>query len=124
MTTRLLVVALAMATGCFAQDKFVVNAETPEGKILQGFAQETDAATRVAVADKFLAEHPGHEGTVWLLKGVQPSYVQTGQFDKAMDAAGKIVTAEPDNLEAAYQGLKAAEGKKDAGAILQWSNKT
>src|SRR3569832_865100 len=112
MTTRVFVVALAVAAGCFAQqNKFVVNAETPEGKILQEFAQETDVAKRIAIADKFLAEHPAHEGVIWLLKGVQPLYVQTGQYDKAVDAAGKIVAAEPDSVVSAYQGLKASEVK-------------
>ncbi len=125
MRKVILAVVLAAAIPLFAQrSKFEVNTETPEGKMLAEIGAESDPAKKIALADKFLAEHPTHEGAPWLSAQMQPIYIQAGQFDKAMTAAEKVVAVEPDALEISYQGLKAAEGKKDAKGVVLWSGKT
>lgn len=101
-----------------------VNAETPEGQILQQIGQEQDAAKKLELMEKFVAEHPKHEGTGWVLEQLQIAYAKAEQADKTIATGEKLLALDPDDTEASLRNLKAAESKKDVELIRKWSDQT
>jgi hypothetical protein len=125
MLPRILACLMILAAAATAQrQKVTINAETPEGALLQQFGQEQDDAKKIAVAEEFLAKFPKHEGAPWLMGLLQPLYLKTNQFDKAIALGEKLLAGDPEDAEIAHQTLKAAEAKKDPDLIMQWSERT
>jgi tetratricopeptide (TPR) repeat protein len=125
MLPRILACLILLAlAGAAQRQKVVINAETPEGALLQQFGQEQEDAKKIAVAEEFLAKFPQHEGVPWVMGLLQPLYLKTNQLDKAIATGEKLLAGDPDDAEIAHNTLKAAEAKKDADLILQWSNRT
>ena len=106
------------------RQKVNINTETPEGQALQQIGQENDEAKKLALMEDFVAKFPKTENTAWVYAQMQPVYIKTGQYDKAMDAGEKVLAIDPGDLEIAHQNLKAAEAKKDPDAIEKWSGQT
>src|ERR1041385_6354318 len=101
-----------------------VDAEKPEGKLLQQFMQESDAAKKTALMEQFATQFPKLETTAWVLEQLQTTYVKANEPDKVIAAGQKLLAMDPDDPEAALQCLKAAETKKDVPMILAFSAKT
>jgi tetratricopeptide (TPR) repeat protein len=101
-----------------------VNADTEEGKFLQSALEEKDAAGRQRLMEEFLQKYPKHEAAGYVFTQLQPAYNKSGEHDKAIAAGTRLLELDPLDLEAAYQNLKASEGKKDATGVLTWSAKT
>jgi len=101
-----------------------VDAEKPEGKLLQQFLQENDAVKKTALMEQFATEYPKLETTAWVLEQLQATYVKSNDHDKVIAAGQKLLAMDPDDPEAALQCLKAAEAKKDIQMILTFSAKT
>ncbi len=121
-----LVLALALvlpACSAFAQRHKLgsINAETPEGQLLQQIGQESDDTKKLALLEVFTAKFPKHEGVGWVYSQMHPLYVKAKQFDKAIDIGEKLVAMDPEDVEFAYQTLQAAVAKKDLDAIKKWS---
>jgi tetratricopeptide (TPR) repeat protein len=109
----------------FAQPQnFTINVGTPEGQLLQSIGQETDDAKKVALMEDFLAKFPKHEGAPWVCGQLELSYLQQKQFDKALEAADKVYTGGPNDLDLSYNAIKAAEGKDDPAQIKKWAVQT
>ncbi len=104
--------------------KLTINAETPEGQMLQAIGQEQDDAKKLTMLEGFAGKYPKHEAMAWVYAQMQPVYVKTGQFDKAIDAGEKSLALEPGDIEVALAALKASETKKDPDLILKWSETT
>jgi tetratricopeptide (TPR) repeat protein len=123
---RLVIILVACAAAAVGQRHKIeeVNAEKPEGKLLQQIMQENDAEKRTALLDQFSAEFPKHEATPWVLEQLQGIYVKANDTDKIMAAGEKLLALDPDDPEAALQSLKAAEAKKDAASIKKYSAAT
>lgn len=118
-----LVLALGAAYGqCFRLGE--VNAEKPDGQLLQNIGQESDDAKKLALLEKFSAEYPKHEAAGWVYAQMQAIYLKTGNPDKAVETGEKIAALSPGCVELMHQTLKAAEAKKDAALILKWSGLT
>jgi tetratricopeptide (TPR) repeat protein len=98
-----------------------INAEKPDGALLQQIGQEKDDARKVALMEQFLTQFPKHAAAGWVLEQLQPLCVKAGQPDKIIAAGEKLVALDADDTEAALQTLKAYEAKKDAAAVLKWS---
>lgn len=125
MKTLILAAAMA-ATAGFAtaqRHKLTINAETPEGQLLQQIGQESDAAKKLALLEKFAAEHPKHEGIAWVYAQMVTAYSKANQYDKALDAGEKLLAMDPADLEIAHESLKAAEAKKDPDVVIKWATK-
>jgi hypothetical protein len=125
--TCILLAALLIAAASAAAQRHKltsINAETPEGQLLQSIATEADAAKKLELMEKFTAQHPKHEAAGWVLTQMQKGYVETGNFDKVVSTGETLLAMDPDDTDAAYANLKAAEKKQDADAILKWSNAT
>jgi hypothetical protein len=94
-----------------------ISSISPEGRLLDQIRNEPDDTKKLALAEKFLAEYPKHEGVPGVYAEMLASWTKTGQFDKAMDTGEKLLAGDPGDLEPALAALKAAEAKKDPAAV-------
>ena len=103
----------------------VVVAESPDGKLIQQSLQENDPAKKLAILEQFIAQFADkQEATEWALSQLQPLYLKAGNYDKAIETGDKLLALDADDIDSSYNNLKAAEGKKDAAAIIKWSAQT
>lgn len=114
-----LLVAAAAFPQCFKLAE--VDAEKPEGQLLQQIGQEQDQAKRLALLEKFAAAYPKHEAAGWVYEQMQAAYIKAKEPDKILAAGEKIVAMSPECVEASLQSLKAAEAKKDPDLVKKWS---
>ncbi len=122
MPSRVLVLASLLAAAVFAQrHQITINAETPEGQVLQQIGQEADDAKKIALMEQFIAQFPKHEGALWVYSQMIPASTKTGQFDKAFSACDKLLALDPKDARSAHDCLKAAEVKKDPDAVNAWA---
>jgi tetratricopeptide (TPR) repeat protein len=120
---RTLVVLIAFALTSYGQRHFIehVDAEKPEGKLLQQIMQEDDQAKKSALLEQFAGQFPKHEGMPWVLEQLQGIYAASNQPDKVIAAGDKLLALDPDDTGAGFQSLKAAQAKKDAALILKYA---
>ncbi len=117
-----LFVALVVPISLAAQrHKLTINAETPEGQLLQQIGLEEDPANKLALLEKFTAQYPTHEAAAWVYAQMVPLYSKTGQPDKAMEAAAKLLALDPEDAQTAHAALRAAEARNDPDAIKRWA---
>ncbi|MGE5644560.1 MAG: hypothetical protein ACM336_02090 [Acidobacteriota bacterium] len=125
---RVLAIALVLlasaATAAAQRHKLDINTETPEGQLLQNIGNESDEAKKLALLEDFAAKYPQHSGAAWVYEQMVATYVKAGQPDKALAAGDKLIALDPDDVEAAYACLQAAEASKDAALVIKWSNAT
>lgn len=120
-----LVAALAVFTASPApaqRQKISINAETPEGKLLQQIGQEADEAKKAALMEQFVATYPAHDGAGWVYEQLVPAYAKQGAHDKVIAAGEKLLALDPDDSANAVLILKAAEAKQDAAGVVKWSD--
>jgi tetratricopeptide (TPR) repeat protein len=121
---RTILLFLAFGVAAFGQRHPApteVDAEKPEGKLLQQIMQEADAAKKNALMEQFANEFAKAPETPWVLETVQTYYVKANQPDRVIAAADKLLAVDPDDPESALQALKAAETKKDLALIKKYS---
>jgi tetratricopeptide (TPR) repeat protein len=123
---RKLAILIVFACTAFGQRHKLeeVDAEKPEGKLLQQIMQESDAAKKTTLMEQFATEFPKLETTAWVLEQLQGVYVKANDADKIISAGQRLLTLDPDDPEAALQALKAAEAKKDIPLVISLSDKT
>jgi hypothetical protein len=124
--TIVILTGLALVGGVNAQRHKLesINAETPEGKVLQSIGIESDPAKKLGLMEQFAAEHGKHEAAGWVLSQMQLAYTKAGNHEKTIETGEKLLAIDNTDIEAAYANLKAAEAKKDADAIVKWSGVT
>lgn len=123
MKNCFLVLAL-LALPAIAQEQkqhFTINVGTPEGQMLQAIGQESDDAKKLALAQDFLNKYPKHEGAGWVAGQLEAIYVKQQEYDKALEAGEKSFANDPNDLDVAYNAVKAAEGKEDPDQLKTWS---
>lgn len=102
-----------------------VNGESPDGKLIQQSLQENDPAKKLLILEEFIAQFADkQEATEWVLSQMQPIYLKAGNYDKAIVTGEKLLALDADDIDASYNNLKSAEGKKDIAAIMKWSAQT
>lgn len=123
MRLSILLSALVAVTSVASAQRhgITINAETPEGQLLQQAGQEADAAKKIVLLEQFEAKYPKHEGRLWVYELMIPAYAKAGQAPKALEACDKLLTADPADAENAHECLKIAESTKDAATVIQWS---
>jgi len=120
-----LILATMLLAPAYAQKhKFHLNADTPEGLMLQQAGQESDDSKKLQIYEEYLAKYAKHEGVAYALAQAQPLWLKAQQFDKVITAAETILAADAQSPAAAYQALQAAEQKKDIAAIVKWAGRT
>lgn len=105
----------------YGKRKLTVNAETPEGLLLQLAGQEADPTKRLLLLEEFAQKYPTHESATWTLGEIQSSAMKASDFDKAIAAGDKILASDPDDVAIAEACLRAAEGKKDPAAVKKYA---
>jgi len=123
---QLLIVALSLATAVTAAQRkpYQINAETPEGQLLQKAGQEDDEGKKIAMYQEYLAKFPQHDGVAYAWVHVQPLLLKAKQFDKTIEGGEVILKLEPENAPAAYNALQACEQKQDTAGVVSWANRT
>lgn len=123
MKSCLLGLVLLMLPAAAQEQKqhFTINVSTPEGQMLQAIGQESDDDKKLALAQDFLAKYPKHEGAGWVASQVEVIFVKQNEYDKALEVGEKALANDPTDLDVAYNGLKAAEGKEDPDVVKTWS---
>jgi hypothetical protein len=123
---RLLIAALLLAAAPAAAQRkpYQINAQTPEGLLLQRAGQEEEESKKIALYEEYLAKHPQHDGVTYALVQLQPLLLKAKQYDKVIQMGEQILKAEPENAPAAYNVLQACEQKQDAACVIAWSAKT
>ncbi|MCX6621412.1 MAG: hypothetical protein NTY38_10090, partial [Acidobacteria bacterium] len=122
--TVLLLLTFTILPVAAQRQKFTIDATTPEGQQLQAIGQEADGAKKLALMEDFVAKFPKHEAATWVWEQMQPLYAKAGKNEKVIEAAEKILAAEPDNASVGHEALKAAEAMKAPDAVLAWAIKT
>jgi hypothetical protein len=117
---------IAMGNGASGQRHALtaINAETPEGKLLQQISQEPDPNKKLAPMEQFISQFPKHDAAGWVLTQMQGLYVKGNNFDKALSTGEALLAMDAEDIDAAYANLKAAEGKVDPDLVLKWSAQT
>jgi hypothetical protein len=120
---RIVTIFMVFALAAFGQRHKLeeVNAETPEGKLLQQALQENDSAKKAALLEQYAAQFPKSESAAWVLEQLEQYYVKANQPDRAIAAGDRLLALDPEDPEAALQCLKAAEAKNDGNLILKYS---
>lgn len=113
--------ALAVIPAAAQRHKLTINAETPEGQLLQNIGTEQDPTKKLALLEEFEAKHPKHEAIAWVYAQLQPAYAKNNQFDKAMAATEKLLAIDPEDVELAHGALKAAEASKNPDHVRKWA---
>jgi tetratricopeptide (TPR) repeat protein len=97
---------------------------TPDGAMMAAIQKEADTAKKQAMLEEFVKTYPESKNAAWAWGQLQASYLQAQQYDKAIEAGQKSLASDPDQVEVAYNNLKAAEGKNDPDAVVKWSAET
>jgi len=125
MKTCYLLLALFVFCASAQQRKhFTINTSTPEGEILQSIGQESDDSRKLALMQDFVSKYPTHEGVGWVYDQMQQVFLRQKDYGKTLDAGEKALAADPEDLDAAYNNLKAGEGKTDPDLVKKWSAAT
>ena len=98
--------------------------ETKEGLLIQHIQQESDPIEKLHFMEQFVVQYPAHPAILWVFDQLQPAYIKEKAWDDAMRVGEKRVAAEPENLDAAKLGLRAAENKANADDISRWADCT
>jgi len=124
---RTLAILIAFSIAAFGQRHKApeeVDAEKPDGKLMQQIMQESDPAKKNGLMEQFANEFPKTPHTAWVLETIQTHYVKANQPDQIIAFGDKLLALDPDDPESALQALKAAEAKKDLALIRKYSDLT
>ncbi len=119
---RTFAILLAFSLSVFGQRHKldVVDAQKPEGQLLQKVMQEDDPAKKAALMEQYASQFPKTAATPWVLEQLQGIYVKAQDPDKIIATGDKLLALDPGDPEAALQCLKAAEARHDVALIEKY----
>lgn len=94
---------------------------TPDGAMVSSIQKEPDAAKKQAMLEDFVQKFPDSKLAGWGWGQLQAAYLQAQDYDKTIEAGEKSLAKDPDNVEIAYNNLKASEAKNDPDGVMKWS---
>lgn len=112
---------MALYIGARAQ---AFDPSTPDGAAVATIQKESDPAKKQEVLKDFVQKYPDSKNAGRAWAQLQAGYLQSQEYDKALEAGQKSLAVDPDEVEVAYNNLKAAEGKNDADGVIKWSAET
>ena len=104
-----------------AKRHLATSADGAPGLILQQISQEPEGPRRLLYLEMFMERFPQHESFTWALGEAQPIYLAAKDFDKVIRAADVLLKADPEDIYAAQNALKAAEAKGDRALLRTWA---
>src|SRR4051794_22679238 len=99
---RSIVIVIALSLAAYGQRHKTpeeVDAEKPEGKILQQIMQENDATKKIPLLEQFATQFPKADQTPWVLEQLQSLYVKANQPDQVIAAGDKLLAVDPEDPE-------------------------
>jgi len=105
------------------RQKLEFDLNTPEGQLLTQIGRELDDAKKDMLMQEFLDKYPKHDDAAWVCAMLAVDYNGQKEYDKALDITEKVYASDPD-MDVAYAGLKAAEGKEDVALVKKWAGRT
>lgn len=122
LSTVAVVLLLAAGAAAAQRHQITINAETPEGQLLQQIGQESDETKKIAMLEQFTTQYPKHEGVAWVYEQLVAAYAKANQPDKLLATGEKLLALDPADAEDAHTCLKAAlEAKRDPDLVLKWA---
>lgn len=122
-----LILTAALLVGMYSSSwgqKLLIDTSTAEGKALAEITQQQDAARKQIMLEAFLTTYPKSSQAGWVYGQLQSIYFQEKQYDKVLEAGEKALASGADNVDVAYNNLKAAEAKNDPDSVAKWSAET
>jgi hypothetical protein len=101
-----------------------LDPNSEDGRLLLEIGEEEQETKKIELMHRFVAKFPRHEELPWVLIQLQPACLKHNQFQKALETGEMLIAIVPDHLEAAYNGLRAAEAVKDPALIRRWAGRT
>lgn len=120
---KLLVLMLVLvAVPAFAQKKWKIAPDSLEERLLLDIQGQGDAAKRLPMLDDFAAKFAKSEALPACYRLYLAAYVETQQWDKALEVADKAFDADNEDFDVAINALRAAQAKGDFGRVLKWTS--
>ncbi len=130
MATASICLVTAPTLRAYGQDQGTISIQNPaEFNAYQQAGTQTDPAARAAAEESFLTNYPQSVVKKSVLDDLIDTYEKTGDVDKAVGAASRLLQIEPNNMKALYvsatikrsQCLRTSDAQTcdDAGAIGQ-----
>jgi len=122
MKKLLVLMLVLLAIPAFAEKKWKITPDSAEEKALLEIQAESDAAKRLPLLDAFTAKFASSEALPATYRLYLNAYVETQQYDKALEVADKAFEADNEDFDAAISALRAAQAKSDFPRILRWTS--
>lgn len=122
MRKLFVLVLVLLAIPAFAEKKWKITPDSAEEKALLEIQAESDSAKRLALLDAFTAKFAASEALPATYRLYLNAYVETQQYDKALEVADKAFDADNEDFDAAISALRAAQAKSDFPRVLRWTN--
>ena len=119
LSTLTLLLATVVA---FAADrhKLDVDAETQDGILLQRIQQEPTRPRKLALLEKYVAEFSQTISIGWVYEQLLLIYKDQKENDKVIATADAMLAIDPNDLDAAYDALQAAQAKGDSEGVRKY----
>jgi tetratricopeptide (TPR) repeat protein len=120
------VFVLLLGTGAFAADRHKpdVDAESGDGILLQRIQQEPRPPRKLALLEKYVAEYSKTTSITWVYEQLLPIYSAAKDYDKVIATADAMLAVDPADVDAAHDGLTAAQAKNDNEAIRLYAQRS
>jgi hypothetical protein len=118
-----LLLALWLTGGALGADRHKpdVDPETQEGILLQRIQQEPTQPRKLALLEKYIVEYPKTNSSAWVFEQLLYIYMDTAQWDRVIQSADGLLAADPNDVDSAYDALKAAEAQNNSELIAKYS---
>jgi len=119
----LLLAQLFLAGEAPAADRHKLNVdpESEDGLLLQRIQQEPTQPRKLALLEKYVVQYPKAASIVWVYEQLLPIYMQANQWDRVIAAADGLLACDPNDLDSAHDGLKAAEAQNNPELRIKYA---
>ena len=115
--------ALLLALGALGADRHKpdVDPESDDGILLQRIQQEPTLPRKLALLEKYVAEYPKTVSIAWVYEQLLPIYKEAMQWDRVITTADGLLAVDPNDLDSAHDGLKAAEALNNPELMIKYA---
>jgi len=115
--------ALLLAISALGADRHKpdVDPESDDGILLQRIQQEPTLPRKLALLEKYVAEYPKTVSIAWVYEQLLPIYKEAMQWDRVLATANGLLAVDPNDLDSAHDGLKAAEALNNPDLIIKYA---
>lgn len=115
--------ALLLASGALGADrhKLDVDPESQDGLLLQRIQQEPTLPRKLALLEKYAVDFPKGSSIAWVYEQLLPIYKEANQWDRVIATADGLLAVDPNDLDSAHDGLKAAEAQNNSDLMIKYA---